>query len=138
MLFDLHLTATTQLKSFSETCPPPRRALGDDRSSQGCPQSLGGHRGWPHLYDVGLSTLVGTLFSLLSFLQLFRLFSGPLHPSMRTLILWFLHCCCEYTDIFPFSSFIIYSPNYFPDIFSIYLFKAYYLEVTDIFLHFSH
>ena len=46
--------------------------------------------------------------------------------------------CCEYTDIFPFSSFIIYSLNYFPDIFSIYLFKAYYLEVTDIFLHFSH
>ena len=46
--------------------------------------------------------------------------------------------CCEYTDIFPFSSFIIYSLNYFPDIFSIYLFKAYYLEVMDIFLHFSH
>ena len=38
----------------------------------------------------------------------------------------------------PFSSFIIYSLNYFPDIFSIYLFKACYLEVTDIFLHFSH
>ena len=37
----------------------------------------------------------------------------------------------------PFSSFIIYSLNYFPDIFSIYLFKACYLEVTDIF-HFSH
>ena len=37
----------------------------------------------------------------------------------------------------PFSSFIIYSLNYFPDIFSIYLFKAYYLEVMDIFLHFS-
>ena len=37
----------------------------------------------------------------------------------------------------PFASFIIYSLNYFPDIFSIYLFKAYYLEVTDIFLHFS-
>ena len=37
-----------------------------------------------------------------------------------------------------FSSFIIYSLNYFPDIFSIYLFKAYYLEVTDIFLYFSH
>ena len=36
-----------------------------------------------------------------------------------------------------FSSFIIYSLNYFPDIFLIYLFKAYYLEVTDIFLHFS-
>ena len=38
----------------------------------------------------------------------------------------------------PFSSFIIYSLNYFPDIFLIYLFKACYLEVTDIFLHFSH
>ena len=46
--------------------------------------------------------------------------------------------CCEYTDIFPFSSLIIYSLNYFPDIFTIYLFKPYYLEVTDIFLHFSH
>ena len=46
--------------------------------------------------------------------------------------------CCEYTDIFPFSSLITYSLNYFPDIFTIYLFKAYYLEVTDIFLHFSH
>ena len=46
--------------------------------------------------------------------------------------------CCEYTDIFPFSSLIIYSLNYFPDIFMIYLFKPYYLEVTDIFLHFSH
>ena len=34
-----------------------------------------------------------------------------------------LPVCCEYTDIFPFSSFIIYSLNYFPDIFSIYLFK---------------
>ena len=40
--------------------------------------------------------------------------------------------------IFPIFSFIIYSLNYFPDIFSILLFKAYYLEVTDIFLHFSH
>ena len=38
----------------------------------------------------------------------------------------------------PFSSSIIYSLNYFPDICSIYLFKACYLEVTDIFLHFSH
>ena len=37
----------------------------------------------------------------------------------------------------PFFSFIIYSLNYFPDIFSIYLCKAYYLKVTDIFLHFS-
>ena len=37
-----------------------------------------------------------------------------------------------------FSSFIIYSLNYFPDIFLMYLFKACYLEVTDIFLHFSH
>ena len=46
--------------------------------------------------------------------------------------------CCEYTDIFPFFLFIIYSLNYFPDIFTIYLFKAYYLEVMDIFLHFSH
>ena len=46
--------------------------------------------------------------------------------------------CCEYTDIFPSSSLFIYSLNYFPDIFTIYLFKAYYLEVTDIFLHFSH
>ena len=46
--------------------------------------------------------------------------------------------CCEYTNIFPFSSLIIYSLNYFPDIFTIYLFKPYYLEVTDIFLHFSH
>ena len=46
--------------------------------------------------------------------------------------------CCGYTDIFPFFLFIIYSLNYFPDIFSIYLFKACYLEVTDIFLHFSH
>ena len=45
--------------------------------------------------------------------------------------------CCEYTNIFPFSSLIIYSLNYFPDIFTIYLFKPYYLEVTDIFLHFS-
>jgi hypothetical protein len=46
--------------------------------------------------------------------------------------------CCEYTNIFPLFSFIIYSLNYFPDIFSILLFKACYLEVTDIFLHFSH
>ena len=36
----------------------------------------------------------------------------------------------------PFS-FIIYSLNYFPDIFSILLFKLCYLEATDIFLHFS-
>ena len=49
-----------------------------------------------------------------------------------------LRDCCEYTDIFPFFLFIIYSLNYFPDIFLIYLFKTYYLEVTDIFLHFSH
>ena len=46
--------------------------------------------------------------------------------------------CCEYTDIFPFFLFIIYSLNYFPDIFSIYLFKACYSEVTNIFLQFSH
>jgi len=38
----------------------------------------------------------------------------------------------------PLFSFIIYSLNYFPDIFSILLFKPCYLEATDIFPHFSH
>ena len=38
----------------------------------------------------------------------------------------------------PLFSFIIYSLNYFPDIFLILLFKSCYLEATDIFLRFSH
>ena len=65
------------------------------------------------------------------FLTFIMAFTGPLNFSKLWLLLWI------YRYILLFS-FIIYSLNYFPDIFSILLFKSCYLEATDIFLRFSH
>ena len=45
--------------------------------------------------------------------------------------------CCKYTDIFPFCLLFIVSITFLIS-FWLLLFKLYYLEATDIFLHFPH
>ena len=76
------------------------------------------------------------------------------HPHPFSLLIWVTSQLClkmigtNYVEsgrrllriyqYIPLFSSIIYSLNYFPDIFSILLFKSCYLEATDIFLHFSH
>ena len=57
--------------------------------------------------------------------------SASAFPDDPSTVLWIYR-------YIPLFSFIIYSLNYFLDIFLILLFKSCYLEATDIFLRFSH
>ena len=99
---------------------------------------------------VGRGTLVVVIIVIVLYSNHYPLpdYHHHCHPPTLSCRQCDMHCQCPYScpgvggvvniPIYsPFSSLFIYSLNYFPDIFLIYLFKAYYLEVTDIFLHFS-